>query len=138
MIDVQVHCDLRIPHHADQENVLKLKASSTAFPFVPADWERRITVSMEPASLTEDFGQLELKKRLDELNPKEKLSNIASLRDVVQLIPGSRIEVVVFASDPLSGARRASRSRSFRGAASLPTPRGQTRRSRPPSPGPAN
>ncbi|MDQ6850578.1 MAG: hypothetical protein M3070_11585 [Actinomycetota bacterium] len=109
LIDVQVHCDLRIPHHADQENVLKLKASSTSFPFVPADWERRITVSMEPTSLTEDFGQPELKKRLDELNPRKELSDISSLRDVFRLIPGSRIEVVVFASDPLSGARCASR-----------------------------
>ncbi len=89
LIDVQVHCHLRIPHHADQENALKLKASSTSFPFVPADWERRITVSMEPASLTGDFGQPELEKRLDELSPKKKLSDIASLRDVFQLIPGS-------------------------------------------------
>jgi hypothetical protein len=33
--DVQVHCALHILHHVGQENVLKLKASSTEFPFVP-------------------------------------------------------------------------------------------------------
>lgn len=109
LIDVQVHCDLRIPHHVGQENVLMLKASSTEFPLVPAGWVRVITVAMEPASLTENFGQPELKKRLAELTPPKEPSEIESLRTVFHLMPGSRIEVVVFASDPLSGARRASR-----------------------------
>lgn len=109
LIDVEVHCDLRVPHHAVQENVLKLQASSTSFPFVPAGWQREITVSMDPGSLT-DFGQTQLAKRLDELTPKKALTDISSLRDIFRLIPGSRIEIVVFASDPLSGARRASRA----------------------------
>jgi hypothetical protein len=110
LIDVAVHCDLRIPHHAVQANVLRLQVSSTSFPFVPAGWQRNVTVSMDPASLTEHFGQVQLAKRLDELPQKREPSSISSLRDVFYLIPGSRIEVVVFASDPLSGARRASRA----------------------------
>jgi hypothetical protein len=109
LMNVEVHCDLRIPHHARQENVLELKTSSSSFPFVPAGWERVLTVSMEPASLTENFGQPELSKRLAELSPGKRLADIASLREIFQLIPGSRIEIVVFASDPLSGARRANR-----------------------------
>jgi hypothetical protein len=108
LTDVQVRCDLRIPHHGGQENVLRLKASSTEFPFVPAGWMRIITVAMEPASLTADFGQPELRERLAELTPPKDLSEVESLRTVFHLLPGSRIEVAVFASDPLSGARRAS------------------------------
>jgi hypothetical protein len=110
LIDVEIHCDLRIPHHVVQENVLKLQASSASFPFVPAGWQREVTVSMDPRSLTDDFGQAQLAKRLDELTPKMTPGEIASLRDIFRLIPGSRIEIIVFASDPLSGARRASRA----------------------------
>jgi hypothetical protein len=64
---------------------------------------------MDVASLTEDFGQVEVAKRLGELDPARQVSEISSLRDIFQFIPGTRIEVIVFASDPLSGARRVSR-----------------------------
>lgn len=79
-VDVEVHCDLHIPHYANQANVLRLKTSSTSFPFVPAGWERVVTVSMETNSLTEDFGLLELKKRLNELDPRKDVRDISSLR----------------------------------------------------------
>lgn len=110
LADVELHCDLRIPHHATQENVLKLQASSSSFPFVQGGWARRITVSMEPGSLTEDFGQSQLARRLGELNPPKEISDISSLRDIFILIPGTRIEIAVFANDPLSGARHISRA----------------------------
>jgi hypothetical protein len=110
LIDVEVHCALHIPHHTIQENVLELRTSSNTFPFVPARWARKITVSMDPASLTADFGQVQVAKRLNDLNPAKRVSEISSLRDMVHLIPGTRIEVIVFASDPLSGARRVSRA----------------------------
>lgn len=109
LMSVEVHCDLRIPHNTVQENVLMLQVSSNGFPLVPAGWQREITVSMDPRSLT-DFGQAQLAKRLAELEPKMVPTEISSLRDIFRLIPGSRIEIIVFASDPLSGARRASRA----------------------------
>jgi hypothetical protein len=64
---------------------------------------------MEPALLSEHFGQSQLRERLSELEPKKDVSDISSLRDIFCLIPRSHIEVVVFASDPLSGTRRAIR-----------------------------
>ena len=109
LIDVQVHCNLRIPHHATQENALGLRVSSGSFAFVRAGWIRLVTVSMEASSLDEDFGQPQLERRLSELNPGRCPSDISSLREIFSLFPGSRIEVVVLASDPLSGVRRAIR-----------------------------
>jgi hypothetical protein len=88
--------------------VLALKATSTYFPRVSAKWTRVVTVSMDPASLSDDTGKPELAKRLAELQPQRTVDALSSLREVFALIPGSRIEVVVFASDPTSGARRSS------------------------------
>ncbi len=110
LIDVEIHCSLHIPHHRGQANVLGLHASSTSFPFVPAGWERAITVSMDTASLTAEFGQQQLARRLGELESATQPADLSSLREIFGLIPGSRIDVIVFASDPLSGARRVSRA----------------------------
>jgi hypothetical protein len=109
LIDVQVHCNLRIPHHATQENALGLKVSSGSFAFVRAGWIRLVTVSMETSSLDEGFGRPQLERRLGELHPSRRPSDISSLREVFSLFPGSRLEVIVLASDPLSGVRRAIR-----------------------------
>jgi hypothetical protein len=67
---------------------------------VPAGWERAITVSMEAASLTAEFGQQQLATRLAELEPATRPADLSALRDVFGLIPGSRIDITVFASDP--------------------------------------
>lgn len=107
--EIEVRCNLHIPHHTLQENVLRLNVSTTSFAFVPAHWAQIITVSMDPSTLTQ-FGQRQLAERLDELSPKRRTSDVSSLRDIFQLIPGTRIEVTVFATDPLSGTRRASRA----------------------------
>jgi hypothetical protein len=108
MIDVKVTCDLHIPHHVNEENVLTLQASSEFFAFVPPRWARVITISMDPDTLTA-FGKARLAERLAELNPPRQRSDIASMIEVFELLPTTRIDVAVFASDPLSGARSVSR-----------------------------
>lgn len=118
--DVQINCALHIPHDETEENVLAIQASTGSFPFVPADWERVITISMDISSLS-PFGVREVAKRLSELNPPQGLSDIASVADLFVLIPGTRVEVVVFASDPLSGARRASRASLTWASSELPS-----------------
>lgn len=109
MIDVSVSCNLRIPHHGYQANMLTLQCSSTSFAFVPPRWARVITVSMDPGTLT-SFGQDRLSERLAELEPPQEQASLGSLAEIFDLIPMARIDVAVFASDPISGARSVSRA----------------------------
>jgi hypothetical protein len=108
MIDVKVTCDLHIPHHGNEENVLTLQISSGFFASVPPKWARVITVSMDPATLTE-YGHKRLNERVAELNPPKKRSDIVSLIEIFDLMPMARIDVAVLASDPISGVRSVSR-----------------------------
>jgi hypothetical protein len=107
LVDAKVACDLHIPHHRNEENILTLRSSEESFPIVPPHWKRVITVQMDPSSLT-PFGRDRLNDRLAELHPPRKSGDISSLFEVFSLIPAARIEVTVFSYDRISGARKVS------------------------------
>jgi hypothetical protein len=51
LIDVRVACSLRIPTSTG-ENDLTLQTSGDSYPIVPPRLQRRVTISMDPQSLT--------------------------------------------------------------------------------------
>jgi hypothetical protein len=83
LVDVEVTCELHVPHGNKERNELTLKTSTNRWPRVAHGWEGIITISMDPASLT-DFGKARLAERLNELNPPKQLArSVPCLRFLV-------------------------------------------------------
>jgi hypothetical protein len=109
LVDVTVACELYIPHATErnkERNELTLATSTNSWPRATHDWEGIITLSMDPATLT-DFGKARLGERLEELKPPKTIAEISSLLEVIKLMPESWIEVIVVSSDGISGTRNA-------------------------------
>ena len=112
VIDMTVTCSLRIQYHpaddptAEAEHDFSLKVPESSFPFVPRDWSRDITISLETGDAHALREPLLLKRLREVDNTIVSLDQVPSLLIAMDKLKNrSAIEVAVSACDWLTGVR---------------------------------